>query len=142
MTGLVYGSNTNYQRADKYVDLLAKKNLLKCVGSNPRLYRTTNSGKETARILGGVEEFILGNDGASVTPEVLREQASASPVNMNGMRLSDVRRSFADLSRICKPRSGPRCILRDGECKLGVYLFCVADDYALQRGLLRGPAVT
>jgi predicted transcriptional regulator len=118
ITALEHKSDTNFLRASRYAELLISRNLLKCVGSDPRLYRTTARGEQAANVLADAEEIVFGKSNPPLTPIVFHERTGTAPHVRNVPNLSKVRKSFAELSRICKLRNGYQCILGGRECKL------------------------
>ncbi len=50
-TRIVYGVNLNFKLADRYMDLLMERDLITAKQGNPKLYETTERGKDLLKSL-------------------------------------------------------------------------------------------
>jgi predicted transcriptional regulator len=127
MTALTYRSNSNFLRTCKYVELLTSRDLLECVNSTPKMYRTTARGDKAARVLADAVELVFGADGHDNPPSrpaAFQGPTRVAPVTGDEPGLREVRNSFEKLSGICKLRNGDNCGPRGEECKLAAcFLF-------------------
>ncbi len=50
-TKIVYKTNLNFKVTDRYIDLLMEKNLITAKQGNPKLYETTEMGRDLLKSL-------------------------------------------------------------------------------------------
>ncbi len=61
-TQLVYKSNLNFTRCERYIELLMKKDMLENIDVDsklPKMFRITPKGKEALKLLSSASEFLF-----------------------------------------------------------------------------------
>ncbi len=129
MTGLVYRSNTNYVRAERYVRLLTSRKFLERVGTDRRLYRTTPRGREAARVLQSAKELVLGKEDVSPTQTAFDAPRRAD-LSIDSAGEEEVHLAFERLQEICKHNRGGACRLCGEACAQDECLLLVATQSA------------